>query len=308
MKILVVGGSGLIGGHAALYLKSHGNEVTVAARKPAPSTTPLAALPQLLGDYVEGGFTREQLSRFDALVFAAGADVRHLPEGADAEAHWQRANVEAVPRFFAEARAAGVRRAVHVGSFYPQLRPDLIGTNAYVRSRHLADEGVRVLAGASFQVCSVNAPFVVGCVPGLTVPMFDYYTRYALGQLGAIPAFGPAGGVNFISTQSLSEAIWGALQRGTPGKAYLVGDENLSFSDYFAAFFRAVGKDVTVPSLDQEHPLLPDKAIYAGRGNFAYYEPDAQETALLGYRRGDVRRAITEAVQQCLQTLQPVVA
>ena len=81
----------------------------------------------------------------------------------------------------------------------------------------------------------------------------------------------PAGGSNFISTQSLSEAIWGALQRGEAGKAYLVGDENLSFADYFAAFFRAAGNPRDVPSLDQEHPLLPDIAIYTGRGNVVSY-------------------------------------
>ena len=32
MKILVIGGTGMIGGHAALYLKSQGHDVTVAAR------------------------------------------------------------------------------------------------------------------------------------------------------------------------------------------------------------------------------------------------------------------------------------
>ncbi|MBA5770466.1 hypothetical protein, partial [Escherichia coli] len=88
----------------------------------------------------------------------------------------------------------------------------------------------------------------------------------AQGQFAGLPVYGPAGGSNFISTQSLSEAIWGALQRGEAGKAYLVGDENLSFADYFAAFFRAAGNPQDVPSLDQEHPLLPDMAIYTGRG------------------------------------------
>ena len=37
MKVLVVGGTGLIGGHAALELLAAGHEVTLMARKP-PST------------------------------------------------------------------------------------------------------------------------------------------------------------------------------------------------------------------------------------------------------------------------------
>lgn len=298
MNILVVGGTGLIGGHAALFLQAQGQRVAIAARKPPAPGTALAGLEFLPCDFVAASLGQAELARFDALVFAAGNDLRHLPPGADTDAHWQRANVEAVPRFFALAREAGLRKAVLVGSFYPQVAPQLIETSPYVRSRHLADLGVRALAAPGFGVCSVNAPFVVGAVPGLRVEMFEVYTRYAEGRLGALPAFGPAGGSNFISTQSLSEAIWGALQRGESGQAYLVGDENLSFADYFRAFFRAAGNDAPLPSLDQEHPLLPDAAIYTGRGQVVAYEPDPRDTALLGYRRDDVARAVGEVVAQ----------
>ena len=44
MKALVVGGTGLLGGHAALYLKERGFDVTIAARS-APKAPLLAALP-----------------------------------------------------------------------------------------------------------------------------------------------------------------------------------------------------------------------------------------------------------------------
>lgn len=299
MKILIVGGTGLIGGHAALHLHAQGNHVTLAARKPPSPDSALAQFDVLLRDYVAGNFTLDDLAPFDAVVFAAGNDIRHLPPGTDEAAHWERANVDAVPRFFALARDAGVKRAVLVGSFYPQVAPALVDTVPYVRSRHLADERVRALATPSFAVCSVNAPFVVGSVPGLRNEMFAAYTGYAQGQFAGLPVFGPAGGSNFISTQSLSEAIWGALQRGEAGKAYLVGDENLSFADYFAAFFRAAGNPQDVPSLDQEHPLLPDMAIYTGRGNVVSYEPDPTDSALLRYRRGDVQRAVDEVVAHC---------
>lgn len=299
MNILVIGGTGLIGGHAALYLNAQGNTVTLAARKPAAPGSALAQFDVLQRDYVAGDFTRDDLARFDAIVFAAGNDIRHLPPGTDEAAHWERANVEAVPRVFALARDSGVKRAVLVGSFYPQVAPELIDTIPYVRSRHLADERVRALATPSFPVCSVNAPFVVGSVPGLRNEMFAAYTGYAEGKLAGLPVYGPAGGSNFISTQSLSEAIWGALQRGEPGKAYLVGDENLSYADYFAAFFRAAGNPQPVPALDEAHPLLPDVAIYTGRGNVISYEPDPADLALLRYRRGDVQRAVDEVVAHC---------
>lgn len=296
MNILVVGGTGLIGGHAALHLAALGHRVTLAARKPAAAGTPLGELPFLAIDYLAGD-NRAALRGFDALVFAAGNDIRHLPPGGDEAAHWQRANVEGVPRFFAQAREAGVRRAVLIGSFYPQAAPALVERSTYVRGRKLADEGARALATADFQVCSLNAPFVAGVVPGLVVPGLQAHANYALGRIPGIPAFAMPGGVNFISTLSLSEAVAGALARGENGKAYLVGDENLSFLDYFGTYFEAAGRTEPLPVIDREHPLLPDLALYAGRGGTVYYEPDPEETALLGYRRNDMRRCLREIVE-----------
>ena len=298
MKILVFGGTGMIGGHAALHLRSCGHDVTIAARKAPPAPSALAALPFVRGDYVANDLARSELARFDALVFAAGNDVRHLPADGDSDAHWQRANSEGVPRFFAAARDAGIRHAVNIGSFYPQAYPKALESSAYVRSRKAAADGVRALAAPGFRVMSINAPFVVGAVPGLVVPMFAAYTQYAQGRIPAIPAFAPAGGVNFISTQSLSEAVAGALERGHSGTAYLVGDENLSFAAYFGHFFRACGRSAPLPVLDREHPMLPDAALLAGRGNTIYYEPDAEQSRLLAYRRNDVGRTIAEVVEQ----------
>jgi len=46
--------------------------------------------------------------------------------------------------------------------------------------------------------------------------------------------------------------------------------------------------------LDQEHPLLPDAALYFGRGNTLYYEPDTR----LAYRRKDVVATVNSIVAQ----------
>lgn len=294
MKILVVGGTGLIGGHTALHLAELGHAIILAARKPPADTTPMSKLPLLQGDYLAGDFTVNDLAGFDAMVFAAGNDIRHLPPGTDEATHWQRANVEGVPNFFRKARDAGIGQAIYIGSFYPQAAPHTIEKSSYVRGRKLADDGARALSTKNFRVCSINAPFVAGTVPGLVVPGFAAHVAYALGRIPQVPAFAMPGGVNFISTTSLSEAIAGALMRGEPGKAYLVGDENLSFAEYFGEFFRAAGREEPLEVIDREHPMLPDSVLYAGRGSTIYYEPNPDEVELLGYRRNDVRRTLRE--------------
>lgn len=294
MKILIVGGAGMIGGRTALHLKAQGHDVTIAGRTPPLPDTPLGELPFVRIDYLDP--QAADLTGYDALVFSAGNDVRHIPQGED-DGYWHRVNSLGIPAFFAAAKAAGIRRAVNIGSYYPQAAPELVADNAYIRSRKESADGVAALADAGFVACSVNAPFVVGTVPGLPLPMFIAYTHYAQGKYAPMPEEVPPGGVNFISTQSLAEAVEGALARGAPGASYLVGDENLTWQDYFGAFFTGVGRDVP-PIVDREHPMLPDSAMPFGRGNTLYYEPDAQEAALLGYRRGDIRPAIAEIVAQ----------
>jgi dihydroflavonol-4-reductase len=297
MKILVVGGTGALGGHAAIYLASKGHDVTVGGRNPAHPDTPMADMPFLQGDYVAGDYTADRLKGFDWVVFAAGNDPRHVPPGSDFEAFLFKANHEAVPAFFAACREAGVKRAIQLGSYYHQAAPHLLEGNSYIRSRKAACEGARGEGRPGFDVISVNAPFMVGSVPGLPSAIFAPYTQWAQGLI-PIPHFGPAGGTNFMSFQSLSEAIEGALERGVPGTAYLVGDEDLSFTQYFQLFFDAVGSDAKLEERDEENPLLPDIAIPQGRGNWVRVNPDPAEVALLGYRRTDVANAVKEVVAQ----------
>lgn len=302
MKVLVIGGTGALGGHAALHLAAQGHEVTITGRSAAPAGTALTGLGFLKGDYVAGDFTADTLKGFDWMVFAAGNDPRHVPQGEDFGAWLKRANHEALPAVFAAAREAGVSRAIQLGSFYPQAAPELIAGNVYIQSRLAACQLAREQASHDFDVISVNAPFMVGAVPGLPSAIFEPYVAWAKGQI-PIPFFAPTGGTNFMSFRSLSEAIEGALLRGEPGKAYLVGDENLTFREYFQLFFDAAkelrgGSDVVLEERDEELPLLPDVAIPQGRGNTISYEPDAGETALLGYRRGDVAAAVAEIVAQ----------
>ena len=297
MKILILGGTGALGGHAAIHLAGKGHQVTLGGRKPAHADTPMASMAFLQGDYVAGDYTPKRLEGFDWLVFAAGNDPRHVPQGSDFAAHLVKANHEAVPALFRAAREAGVKRALQLGSYYAQAAPQLLEGSVYIQSRLAACEGARAEARPGFGVVSVNAPFMVGTVSGLPSMIFEPYVQWAQGKL-PIPAYAPAGGTNFMSFRSLSEAIEGALERGESGKAYLVGDENLSFAEYFQLFFDAAGNKTRVEERDEAHPLLPDVAIPQGRGNWVRVDPAAAEVQQLGYRRGDVANAVAEVVAQ----------
>ncbi len=293
MQVLVVGGTGLTGAHAARYLRDRGHQVTIASRT-APDNPALDGFTHLVGNYVEDEFPVSVLEGYDALVFAAGADIRQLPPDADEDAFFRRTNTEAIPRFFERARAAGIARAVYIGTYYPQVVPEKIASSPYVRSRHLADRAVRALNCGEFTVCSLNPPFLLGYVPGVKLDHLRVLVDFAAGRLDGVPLVAPAGGVNHMSSQSLSEAILGALLRGEGGRGYLVGDRNLSWKDYLEMYFASLGNPIDLPVSEEEHPLFPDVILYAGRNAVVEYEPENGE---LGYSRNRVREAVDQLVQ-----------
>ncbi|WP_141013015.1 NAD-dependent epimerase/dehydratase family protein [Nocardioides sambongensis] len=304
MKILVVGGTGMIGGHIARLLEQRGDHVTVSARGEVAEDSLVAGLPQLKGDYTAGTFTEAELAPYDAVVFAAGQDFRHLPRDldvTDAAAladYWERVQSSGVPAFAELCKRAGVGRFVQVGSYYHQVLPRLCDGNVYVDARRLADERTRALSDASFAAITLNPPNIVGAIPGIALYRFAKIVRWADGELPDVPDFAPAGGTNYMSVRSLSEAVAGAVAAGEPGKAYLIGDENLTFAEYFQMVFEAAGSDRTVEERDESHPFLPDAMIVPGRGYVLSYEPDPAETTVLGYTRQDVRRELESMVER----------
>ncbi len=296
MKVLIVGGSGLTGAQACLHLSAAGHDVTIMSRS-LPKVECLQAFSHRQVDYIEDDVSVDTLKGFDWLVFAAGADIRQLPPGESEESFFTRANVEAIPRFFHRAREAGITRAVYIGTYYPQVVPERIETSAYVRSRHLAEQAVRALSNDTFCVCCLNAPFILGHVPGLNVPHLQALVDYAAGRLEGLPIVAPEGAVKHITSQSMAEAVEGALLRGECGKAYLVGDETLSWKDYLELFFRAAANPQQLLVSAEEHPLFPDIIMYAGRGATIDYEPD---NGALAYGRDRVKATIAAVVEAYL--------
>ncbi|MEM8501365.1 MAG: NAD-dependent epimerase/dehydratase family protein [Pseudomonadota bacterium] len=305
MKTLIVGGTGLVGGHAALHLTEKGHDVTIMSRN-KPTAHALQDTNFLNCNYIEDDVADGRLEGFDALVFAAAQDIRQLPmDGSIApDAFYKKANDEAVPRFFEAAKAAGIKRTAYVGSFYPQVAPERIELDPYVNSRHVTDEAVRALSSDQFNVCSLNAPFILGELPGLDVPHILGLIAYVSGQLPDLPLFAPLGGTNHITAKSVAESIEGALERGESGTAYLIGDQNYTWKEYLEAWASAAGAPINLDVRSDDHPILPNAIMFAGAGTLVSYEPNAQESALLDYSRNQVGDEINSMARSALAGVQ----
>jgi dihydroflavonol-4-reductase len=298
MKVLIVGGTGQVGGYTALYFQELGHDVTIMSRSKPKGASRLGELPFVAGNYVEERFDDGRLEGYDWLVFGAGSDMGDYdPSAGMTEAEFfERANIDALPRFFEAARRAGIRRTAYMGSFYSFVSPQVMDSIPYVKSRHVSDEAVRALSAPGFNVCSCALPWTFGLVPGLNAPHWHALTRYALGEFPDIPYFAPPGGANFMSSRSLAQALLGGLERGESGKAYLVGDVNMSWKDFFEMWFKAAGRPREL-EVRTGHPIIPDYVLSYLEHGGTDYEPPADETALLGYER----RLVPAEVENCVR-------
>lgn len=297
-RVLVVGGTGLLGSAVAGHLAARGDAVTVMSRRAAGEGDPRAVLgmPRLVADYAAEEFDERVLRGFDSVVFAAGADIRHLPADAEEDVFWRNAQIEGVPRFAARAASAGVGRFVQLGSYYHHLHPEWASSLPYVAARQAADERTRALTRDGFAAITLNPPSIVGALPGRSLRGWARMIAWVRGELAQPELFAPPGGTNYMSLRSLAQAVAGALTRGEPGRAYLIGDVNLSYRGYFQLLADVAGSGRVIPVRDEEQPFQPDRFIVQGRGRTIAYEPDEAEVGLLGYTRDDVAEALQRIV------------
>lgn len=297
MKTLVVGGAGFVGSATSLLLHDAGHDVTIMSRsKPKPGSR-LDEMQFVAGNYVEDDFNDgSKLEGYDSLVFCAGSAMGDFPtDGSVSEAEFfEKANIVAIPSFFEAAKKAGIRRSVYMGSFYSFVAPQVMDRIPYVRSRHISDATIRSMSSPDFNVCSCALPWIVGHTPGVHVSQWQALTRLALGKLPGVPESAPIGGANFMTSRAIAQCMLGGLERGESGKAYMIGDENLSWKEFFEIWFAEAGRPRDLP-VERGNVIVPDFALtYLDYGS-TDYEPSADDTALLGYERGTLRQTIKDS-------------
>jgi NADH dehydrogenase len=107
MKVLLVGGSGYVGGHMARHLLEQGHQVTIASRRGEGS---LKGVQYISADAVKGEGLEEAAQGHQALIYLVGI----IRERGDQT--FRQAHVEGVSHSLAAARSGGIRRFVHMSA------------------------------------------------------------------------------------------------------------------------------------------------------------------------------------------------
>lgn len=237
MRVLVVGGSGLIGAHVREALAERGHGVTTVARTERPGVDHVLDLGSASVDQL-----RLVLAGHDGVVFAARTDEQR-PLRRPIYPAFRADLVEPVVRLFTAARAEGLTRGVIMGSYYTyfdRLRPQwrLAERHTYVRCRvEQAAEG-RAAAGADLPVAVIELPFVFGRAGDRLPNWAGPLDRWARSRL---PLAVPVGGTAGVAARSVAEVAADALEKGRDDDIP-VADENVTWREMLTRIAVAVGR------------------------------------------------------------------
>lgn len=252
MQIFVTGGSGFVGGHTIERLVAAGHTVRAMAR----SDRSAAVVEGYGATAVRCDLTTveaEHLAGCDAVVHAAA----HVEEWGPREAFW-RINVEGTERMLSAARAAGVRRFVHIGTEAALFDGgDLIDVDEshplparhrYLYSETKAEAEARVLAadGDDMRTVSLRPRFIWGPRDASVLPAIVEMSR--AGRFAWID--GGRARTSTCHVHNLTHAIALALTGGEGGRAYFVADDGeTTYREFLAALAGTAGVELPARSL-----------------------------------------------------------
>ena len=315
--VLVTGASGFLGSAIAAAVRATGRPVRVLVR-PSSSRANLSPLDTVcVGDLTDRASLAAALKgvRF---VFHAAADYRLWARRPDEIA---RNNVEGTRLVMEEALRAGVERIVYTSSVAtlglrdgvpadesrPLAAAEAIG--AYKRSKVAAERLVEAMAARDrLPVVIVNPSTPIGPRDVKPTPTGRVIVEAACGR---IPAFVDTG-LNLAHVDDVAAGHLAALERGEVGDRYILGGENVLFSDMLADVAGIVGRPP--PTLRAPRGLLYPLA-YAAEffARFGKREPfltvdglrmsrhhmffdDSKARRALGYVSRPYREGLSDAV------------
>ncbi len=257
--ILVTGADGFLGSNVVRQLLASGYRVR-AMQQPGRDTGNLdnLAVESMTSDILVETDRRRVLSGVHAVIHTI-ASTSVWPSR---DPFLWKLNHEIPVSFAREARQAGVARFIHVGtanSFaagtlsapgteeggYDALRFGL----DYQDSKRIAQESLLGLGDAGPEIVVVNPSFMFG--------PFD--SKPGSGEMiikvahGKVPGNSP-GGRCFADVRNVARGIAAALEKGVPGRCYILGGENLSYRQIFDLIGDAAG--VKTRRLDLPAPAI----------------------------------------------------
>ncbi len=237
MRVLVTGATGFVGPHVVARLLARGHRPVALVRPGRPVAGLAPGVEIAEGDLSRPETLRRACTGVEAVVHVAARQGYWARNNA---VQWET-NVVGTTNLLAAARAAGVRRFVHVSSIATigcTRVPAVLDENGpgnmgevgihYVDSKIEAER--RVL-----QAGRQGLDVVVLCPAGIAGPRLDgrvresIFTRVARGTSRWVAR----GGASITDVEDVAFGIVAGLERGRPGERYVLGGHNLTWHAFY---------------------------------------------------------------------------
>lgn len=320
-KVLVLGGTGLLGFASIQELLAHDYNVISVALPPMPVDDLFDGMEveNLLFD-VNDKTDEEIIDLLDgvhAVLYAIGADERIVPESPSFTFFYE-ANVRPTQRLARLSRKAGVKSFVIFGSYFLEFAerwPEFnLVEQGYPATRLLQEQIAFAEGEGAMVVTSLRLPYIFGTMPG-RMPLWKMFTDQIKEQ-DVFPSL--PGGTAMVTTKQVAQAARGAIENGEHRKTYALGGLNMKYEDFYKMMVEALEQETQVPVVPLETMLpvyedLDAKAKDAGKEHGIHLTVsarmnnrdlylDANKTmAELGYEEDDVVKAIKETLDYILE-------
>jgi len=255
MKVLIIGGTGLLGLEAARQLLAKKQQVIGLALPPLPVGVTLPPGYQVIYKNYLTMEDEELLNLMEgvqALVFAAGIDER--VEGRHPIYDlYDKYNIQPVIRLLGLAKQSGVQSAVVLGSYFTyaqRLYPhwQLDKHHPYIAARiHQMEAALKYAEDGTMNVAVLELPYIFGVQPGRQ-PVWTILLEQILAMRKR--TYYPKGGTAMVTVRQVGQAIVGAIHKNHGGNAIPIGYYNMTWKQMLTLFHRHAGierKIVTIP-------------------------------------------------------------
>lgn len=247
MRVVVTGGSGVVGVALVRYLVAHGESVSVLCRseRAAAVVRDLGAQP-VAGDILDAPSLREAFAGAGLVYHVAGLNTMCPSDPGELE----EVNVLGSQNVVRAAEIAGCRRVVYTSSAATIGEPaGTVGTeatrhrgwylSAYERSKHLAEEAVFAMT-TTVEVVSVNPSSVQG--PGRATGTGALILDLLAGRLPGLVDTR----LSIVDIDDCARGHIAAAKHGVSGERYLLNSFTMKMREAVEMLERVVDRPVAV--------------------------------------------------------------
>jgi nucleoside-diphosphate-sugar epimerase len=248
MRVFLTGGTGFIGGEVARRLRGRGDEVVALVRNPAKAT----ALRELGCELVAGDVSDRVaiaagLAAADAAIHNAAIYEVGIPESARPAMY--ETNVRGTENVLGAALEAGTPKVVYVSTVaaFGNTRGEIVDEthqhrgeycSYYEETKHLAHQAARGLIDHGLPCVIVQPGGVYG--PHDHSQLGNVMNQFLRWRLPLIPM--AEMGHTAVHRDDVADGILLALDRGTPGEAYVLGGEMTTLGEMVATLAKITGR------------------------------------------------------------------